>query len=462
MESQETPSKPELVENASQGLVIDYYSLNGVGVTQQYGILTNRNPLFDPKRALDLIRNDPVVKAAIITKVDHIMQGGWHLEGRDKRSKQASAEQKLRDLRFSPVLRKALYNLFLYNNAYIEIVKKASSVSELHVLETTLMRVNSDDHGEVISFYELAPQPAMAYPKWDPDGVVHLKLGEITTNIYADTDLQALYDTVLIKDFIRQYVQWFFGTNQLRPVYAFKTKLNTQNVKEFIGGLKAGEKDLKRPHIFEGEGVFGPIMSWAKEGSSVHEIMRWCDEQILALLQVPPIAIGLADQSGRSNSVELYKALDVYTKSVENYLEDTFSYELLPKMDFPKIDFRFGTMDLQSVERIMNLVQVMKNAQMTDDAIMEVLEGQGITFDTKDIFEDPMEMAQKQADLQMKVDSNKSVGTGNEGSIGNKSADGAPSRQRQNNSSVSKANQKEMVRNSNDSTDKFNQFPYVI
>jgi len=45
--------------------------------------------------------------------------------------------------------------------------------------------------------------------------------------------------------------------------------------------------------------------------------------------------------------------------------------------------------------------------------------------------------------------------TGNEGSIGNKSADAAPSRQRNNKQSLSKANAKVMVKNS-----KYDKYPY--
>lgn len=219
--------------------------------------------------------------------------------------------------------------------------------------------------------------------------------------------------------------------------------------------MKTCEKDLKKPFITQGKSTAKALYSFAEEGKTIQEVLDWCDSQILMLLQVPPIAVGKADKSGRSNSVEQFSALNTRIKSIQLALSDLFTYDLLPKLGFEKIRFEFASQDLGVTKQILETVQIMKNAMFTDEAITEFLRTQGIVFSTKVLFKDPVEEAMKMAEVTMATDnnkaglSNKDVGTGNEGSIGNKSADSAPSRQRQG-SSFNKANQeKQIVKNSN-------------
>jgi hypothetical protein len=84
------------------------------------------------------------------------------------------------------------------------------------------------------------------------------------------------------------------------------------------------------------------------------------------------------------------------------------------------------------------------------------LAGQGVLFDTDEVFKDPVEMAEEMAEASM---TNDTVGAGNEGSLGHKSMDSAPSRKRQDTGSISKANTKRQVVKNSD--DKFNHYPYT-
>lgn len=439
-------TKKEIVENAnSKGFIPDY---TGVSSSNRYGFMQGRLPDFNTRDAYKVISNDPVVKGSLVTLVDKVMEGGWRVTGKDKKSRIKALETKLEDVRFDSVIRKALFNLFLYNNAFIEIVNKGEELTDLNVLETTLMEVLSDDHGNIVGYRQDVGADE-SNPEWKPEKVVHLKLREISNNVWSEPlDIKSLWETVLIKDYIRQWLMWFFGTNQLRGVFAVKGGANTTKIKDFMAYLKASEKDKTLPLVLQGEVVYQMLNNF-DNGDKIQVVLDWCDKQILSLLQVPPIAIGQPDSSGRSNSVEQYQALNTTILSTQRVVEDFVTFDLFKKIGFEKGRFLFGVLDESSRMRVLEMVEKMVNVRFSEEAIKEFLEVMDWSFETKELFKpDPVELGL----------SNKDVGNGNEGQLGNVPQGDAPSRKGQvgNGPSEATVKEKEVVKNS-----KFERFPYV-
>jgi hypothetical protein len=380
-------NKKETVANAnSSGLIKDFYSKSSA-LNRTLG----RKADFNVNTALKIIKNDPVIKGAMITMTDRVMETPWQIVGVDKRSKKVTLERQLEDLRFNTLLRKVIMNMVLYGNAFVEVVKKKGKVTDLNILETTHMEILSKDNGDITGYQQVVGGVKGSPILWNPEQVVHFKLTEITTNVWGEVDIESIYDTVLIKDGVRNWIRWFFQTNQSRGFYNIKSA-NSTKVKDFLSHLKASEQDLTKPIIAQGEVTFQILRSFAEEGKSMQDVMLWCDTQMLALLQVPPIAIGFPDQSGRSNSVEQNAALSTRIKSVHNILEDTITYELFPRMGNNKVYFEFGTLDNKSMKSIMETVKIMRDAGMTDEAVTEWLITENIIFKTNEIFKEPEPM----------------------------------------------------------------------
>jgi len=428
-------NKKTIIENAdSKGVMQDYYSLSPTSV-EEYGVL-GRSPRFDPIKALKVVRNDPVVRAAAITIVDKVIETGWRVDKAGKFS--STSTDRLKKLLFDRVLRKLIYNLVLFNNGFVEVVKKRGEVSDLNVLETSLMRIRAEDNGDVISYYQELGKP-QGNPKWLPEEVIHFKIDDYTSNVWAESNVEALYETVLIKDYIRQWLTWFFGTNQIRPIINIRDGANDTKVSELLSFMKSSEKNLTKPLIFQGDVEIKLLQSFANEGRSVLDLLNWLDQQILMLMQVPPIAIGMPETSGRSNSVEQFQSLNTRVYSIQRCIEDFITYNLFEQIGFQDSVFEFGVLDEAVRTKVFENVQLMRQAQFSDEAIVEYLESQGVVFETNKILKTPEELS---------VMSNKDLGTGNEGIKGNISADAAPSRARQNAQELSKANKKVMVKNS--------------
>ena len=417
----------EIVSNAnSKGLIQDYYNVEGIS-NNKYGVL-GRVPNFDPRKVINVIRNDPTVKGAIITLVDKMFEGGWRIT--------PNSEEKLKQLkklRFNKVLKKVAYNCFLYNNAFIEIVGTPENVKDLNLLEVTLLKIDAEDNGDLNGYFMYVGGRTKR-PYWKPEKVAHFKIDDFTTNLWSEFNIQAIYETIQIKDYARQWLSWFFGTNQIRPVINIQGA-STVKVGELLSFLKSSEANIRKPLVFEGEVVISKLQSFADEGKSVLDLLSWCDEQILILMQVPPIAVGKADQSGRSNSAELNTALRTRILSVMEDIQDTVTLELFPKIGMDETEFYFRNGDTALRTQIIDDILKLKQAEFSDEAITEYLEMNGLHFETKKIMNDPEDMMKLQQKYAPKP-------TGGFGNNPNKSASGnspnAPSRKTQTNTNPSK------------------------
>jgi hypothetical protein len=430
-------TKEEVISNADSKGLIENYLLTAT--PNQDGVL-GRSARTDPKVALNLVRNDPVVRASVIKLVDKVVESGWRLqpaEGNQK-SKLKELEKKLKKVRFDRLLRKLVFNLVMYNNAFVEIRKKGGELSDLNLLETSFMKIDADDHGNVLGYYQEVGSPKTGSkevskaPYWQPEEVVHFKLDDFTTNLWSEFNIEAIYETILIKDYIRQWLMWFFKTNQLRPLIAVEGTNGTK-MKEFMAYLKAAENHIGKPIPVEGKITITVLQDFAQQGTSVMQVLAWCDGQIRQLLQVPDIAAGISDNGGRADGAEAREYMNTRVFNIHRLLEDDITYDMFPKIGHERVEFVFGILDETVRTRVFETVQIMRNSMFTEDAILEYLEEQGIVFKTAK----PL-MSQEDI-MQM---SNKALGTGNEGMKGNKSADAAQSRKRQNSQDVSDGNKK--------------------
>ena len=431
----ETYNSKQLISNAgSFGNALDYT----VQSDPSFGLLYGKRPQFDPWRAYQIIKNDPVVKGAVLSIVDKFLGSTWRIESLDSRSFKKEAMAKLEEMRFNRMLKNMLIQALIFKNVFLEVVKEGETPKDINVLETSFMKINTKTNGDVISYSQYVGNVSTQnLPEWLPDEICHWKLDEMNTNAWSDSDLMVLYDTIMIKDYARQFILWLFSSNQLRPVISVESKMNNTKAQDFLSWLKATEKDLRKPIILEGKVNINALYDFSKQGGTVRDFMDWCDSQILQLLQVPPIAMGKADQSGRSNGTVQTGEMSVRIRSLQLSLEDFFTYDLLPKLGYKKLRFRFNTLDFAQTKEVIDMVQVAKNAQMSDEAIQELMEKNGLNFETDKLFNDPVEMAGAMADA-----TNKDVGSGNEGSLGHKDSDQMPSRKRQSNNDLSKANKK--------------------
>lgn len=376
----ESESRTELIARATKAIIAD----NGlVGVTTAQSADYLLNPNENLNRVLEVVQQDPVVRGAITTLIDKTLEPGYSFYGKDKKSRQQSAIDKMGELRFDALMRRLLQHLFTYNNAFIEIVKAGDEVTELHMLDPRYIEVQSNKHGEVKQYVQKAPNGEII--TWTPKQVVHIKTTPLSGSVWGDVDLKALWTTCALSYHIKKLYLWQYETNQFRPLLNIQNATDDQ-IKRFLAYLEQARSDIKRLIPIEGE-VEAIVLGQMHDFTKVKDLLTYLDYEKLNLLQVPPISVGLPDNSNRSNSDAQERALNTRIRSIQRNLEDTISYDFMPNLNFEKVTLKFNVIDDKALDSYLQMAERMKNMGFKEELIKDFLESKGFDLPEGDIFE---------------------------------------------------------------------------
>jgi hypothetical protein len=387
----EGTDRTQLIARATKAIATDR-GAGGFGRSTSYkGADFSFNPDTDLKRVLEMVQKDPVVRGAITTLVDRTLEPGFSFYGKDKKSRQQSAVDKMEELRFTRLLRPLLQHLFSYNNAFIEIVKEGEDPKELHMIDPRYLEPQGDRHGEITRYVQ---QVGEALVTWEPEEVVHLKTTPLSNSVWGDVDMSALWTACALKYHIKKLYLWQYETNQFRPLLNIKNASDDQ-IKRFLAFLAEARSDIKKLVPIEGE-VESIVLEVAHDYSKAKELLTYLDYEILNILQVPPIAVGLPDNSNRSNSDAQERALNTRIRSIHGILEDIISHDLLPKLGFEKVTLKFNTVDDKSMDTYLQMAERMKNMGFKTELIKDFLEAKGFDFPSGEIFDEELLALAKQ------------------------------------------------------------------
>lgn len=382
--------------------------------------------VFSVETSLQLIRNDPIVSAAIETKVDKAMEGGWGLRVGDKARQETQMSIFKRDYRFDKFLRTALRTV-QWQDLLIEIVKKGDKVTDLNILNTAEIDVETDPNGDPISYTQESPNDGQDPIVWKAEQVVHIKFKDALLNFWGESDLRVAFDTLVIKDNVRKYLTWLFGTNQFRTHFSFKT-LNDNMLRRFVSSYKQGENTYGKPVITEGEIMAGPLRK-VEELDQMIALLDWCDTQLISLFQTTTVNMGIGGSGGRSEGDSLGDVQRTSILALQRVVEEGINFDLFPKMGLSRKDeFFWKPLDRMSKKQLFEVIEIMKRSTFTDEAVQEFMMESGMEFKTKNLFKAPEEVegptpeqrsakdgsASRQRKSEGEADTN--IGTGQESS----------------------------------------------
>jgi hypothetical protein len=384
--SKKRESPDELVARATKALVDQYSSFYTSYRASDSVVL---EPDYNLTTILKMVRQDSVAWGAITTLVDRTIEPGWKVRSGEGMRKK-DVESFLKDRRFDLWMREVLTQYFVFSNSFGEIVYLPSGgLKELHVIDPTTIRVLTDTHGEVQG-YEQRSQGVRV--TWQADEVLHVTDPNLGLNVWGEVGLRAVYQAVALKAHIKKFLLWLFETNQFRGIYNPKSA-DLEAIKRSIAFLKESEKNINKPIIFEGEMDY-KLMRQLEGFDQVKGLLYKCDEEILNLLQVPPIYAGLPDNSNRSNSDAQERAFNTRIHSVHKLIEYHVD-ELLNRTKQFDAYFTFNRIfDTTEEKKVLEVANDMKKLGLTNDVIGDYLEEKGLhlTDDEEDPFNSPEDM----------------------------------------------------------------------
>lgn len=345
---------------------------------------------FSPRLARQIVMNDPLVSAALETEANKVLEGGWGIRSERKADNDRYDKLFRRKFRLDKLLHTTIRHI-RFQDALIEIARKEGEVTDLNLLDPAEIEVKAKPNGDV-EYYFQEPSKKKDNPSklvWQPENIVHIKLKDNILNLWGDSDLQVAYETVLIKDFIRKFISWLFGTNQFRNHIGFKQTISEQQLKTFISYYKEGEKSYGKPAITDGD-VEIVALRELKDLEQLQIIIDMCDRELMRLLQQTPLSIGDGGSSGRSESDGLSETQRTSIKSMKRLLADAINYDLFPKLGYPStIEFYWLPIDRMSEKSVFEVVEIMKRSMFTDEVIAEWMKNQGLQFSTTKLFKEP-------------------------------------------------------------------------
>jgi len=351
-------------------------------------------PDFSFTAVINAVNNDPVARGAVNHFVDKCMEGNYNIFKKDTTKYDKQFETTLQEkYKFrTEVIRKSLLMLKLFNNAYIEIVRDTDNrTKSLNVLDSLNIDPITKFNGDPIQYKsKQANKVTGKYADWNAKDIVWIKFGDRGIG-FAPVDMRALWENLLMKEYIKRYVAWLWKTGQYRILYNPKSGAADADIEDFLSFLRKNDNDFKMPFIFKGD-LESKMLRDMQETGSIVELLKYLDSQTLILLRVSPIDAGIPDASGRSNADAQSNSLSTSVTGIKKVLEDAINFELFVKMSKANNMLRFGPVDRFAFKQVIENVQIMKSAQMTDDVIQEYMNESGIFWNTEKLFNEPIAM----------------------------------------------------------------------
>ncbi len=363
---------------ASLGLVKDYYKENvdfSVEPPANYDLL------------LDMFENDTVLTTAIDTTVDVGTSSGFTLYGKNKRSIESVTTMFEDTLDFDRVIQNIFYSMLIYGDAFMEIRWMDGKPDELFCLETTEMKIMYDEHGTILGYVQ-TPVGSTKKIYFKPDEVVHFKLKEIGSRVYSYTPFKSIMREYSTKKYASNYLSRIFVNFPPRLLYVLKTASKDQT-KAFIQNLKQAKAQPHKDLVGWGEievketGVF----DFSK---GLTDILNYLRTELLMITKVPPIWVGIPDDSNRSNSEAQIRSFETRIRAIQKKIESSVNRQLIPALGLSKIKLRFNPFSLMEEKSIIEIAEKMRTIGIDGDSVLSYIRGKGLVLPDGAKIEDPV------------------------------------------------------------------------
>jgi hypothetical protein len=346
-------------------------------------------PNFSFQAVLELIENDTVARGALNHFVDKCMEGDYSIVKRADRKYDRNAELILEEKYMfrTKVLRKIFLLGKLFNNVFIEVVRETDGKTKsINILDSTNVDPITESNGDPIKYKsKLADPETGEYAEWSKKDITWVKFGDRTVG-YAPVDMRALWDNLLLKSYVLRYVTWLWKTGQYRLMYNFENASNS-DIESFLAMARRNDDKFEIPFVAKGK-LTTSLLRDMREIGSLIDMLKYLDSQTLILMRIPPIDAGIPDASGRSNADAQSNNIESTVTSWKKVVADYINYDLFTKINKATSTLVWGPMNRFAVKQLLEMAKTMKDLNMTDEAMTEFMNDNGMFFEAK-MFNEP-------------------------------------------------------------------------
>ena len=322
----------------------------------------------------EIYKKVPIVQAAINYTADLAVGTGYSLISEDETAKAKVAEV-LDQQDFGLLSHRLTRHLLVYGNAYVEIVKLGNKLVELKLLHPKNMVVEADDSGEIKGYkQELGMGETINF---SPEEIAHFKWNVIGDEIYGTSAIESVVEAINVKLQMEgdlRLISHRYAAPQIQ--YAIGTDAEPateEQITEFESQLdnQTPEMDLVTSHAVK-VNTIRPL-----SGSiGVEEFLKHMENQVIAGLQVPEVALGRGQNSTEATAKVQLGIFDRRVKAIQRVLtRQTERLIIEPLVGDNVVEIEFGEFEKEDEDVKVNRLLRLKSAGIvTSDYVAKQLD----------------------------------------------------------------------------------------
>ncbi len=361
-----------------------------------------------------MVRNDEVISTAFDTTVDMVTRNGQDfIPLSDDKTRNKSTLNKIKSklfrLNWEEVQDNLIYCMLYYGDAFLELRRKkkgskTSPVEELHMLETTEMRIVYDPHGEVTAYvqrpfsiaglskkdiFKKERESGVWFKPWE---VIHYTMKKVGAKVYSETPLEPVSRLWTMKLAGHNYIEKLLW-NLPPEVMVHLSKANKTQRDEFMSMLQRRKQNPGYIPVSYGDADSGIDVQTIPfdAGERILKVLEYARESVLMITRVPPVWVGLVNRDGanRGNSEAQVFSFETRIRKLQQRLNNKNSLELLPALGFDKWLYSYNPVTSKSEKEVIENIAVLHSLNVKPEALVKYAKRNGLTDFEPDDFEKP-------------------------------------------------------------------------
>lgn len=329
----------------------------------------------------EFIEQDPVLNSNLKTLSDAIFE---HYP-RSKKTKRTVSDnvidkrnEQLAKVDFGRKIKDNFPSLWHNGDMFFEVIVNGNKLKEFYIIDASTMKVEEDDFGNVTKYIQQQPQ---GDKELDKDRIFHIKAPSLMTGSLGEPLLKPLEYTLKRKESAENFMAGMIYN--LSPLIYIQMQEADDNVAKEIQNevrrKRKPEDPIKLIALLPDEKVGRVDTGTTADFDAMYRYIDAQNDEIIRVVQIPPIVSGSVDNSNRSNSEVQERA--VFGRTViawQNFLRNEFRRLFEDMLGWKNVALEFPMVDERKKEAAIVQATKLKDLGYSTKAIHEMLEEEGV------------------------------------------------------------------------------------
>lgn len=365
------------------------------GIVKDFPLTTHTDysqPPVDYNVLRAMSENDGLINSALQLTTDMVTNNGFEIIGKNKRAITEFSDRLEHDLDYDNVIANITYQLLLYGDAYLELVFDGTgTVTELHPLETSEMKLDFDKHGQVKRIIQVPLSNVKKEIIFDPETIVRYTFRNVGSRVYSDTMMRSIASVWSTRNQSLYYLKQLFKNNPQLAVHLLR------------GADKNAKKEFLADLDFARQRAVADVVVYGMNDKSDHKVtevgarfqapfvehLKELRKEVLTIFRIPPHWMGMLDGANRGIGENVTIPFEAQVKKIQHRIDSQNNRELLPKLGEKNLKIRFKPPTIVDEKLIIANAQTMKGLGLDSETVIEYMKEKGYPLRPGAVIEDP-------------------------------------------------------------------------